>query len=133
MATAASTGLRDDPTHIAQLRSALWSAGYQTDKVSSLLGADRQHLQPDPAQSLLLNRQLPEGEALSTLIRLFILGLPASRDDAAKALAPLSLDSAEHVLHRLQLQDLAEATATLGFRPATPIAATPAARSDATA
>jgi SAM-dependent methyltransferase len=97
MATAASTGLRDDPTHIAQLRSALWSAGYQTDKVSSLLGADRQHLQPDPAQSILLKRQLPPGEALSTLIRLFILGLPASRDDAAKALAPLSLDSAEHL------------------------------------
>jgi hypothetical protein len=97
MATAASTGLRDDPTHIAQLRSALWSAGYQTGKVSEVLGADRQHLQPDPAQSILLKRQLPAGEPLQTLIRLFILGQAVSHDGAAKALAPLSLDSAEHL------------------------------------
>src|SRR5437773_1054559 len=97
MATATWTGLRDDPTHIAQLRSALWSAGYQTGRVSEVLGAERQHLQPDPAQAILLKRQLPSGEPLSTLIRLFILALSSSRDEAARALAPLSLDSAEHL------------------------------------
>src|SRR6266581_3667971 len=97
MATATWTGLRDDPTHIAQLRSALWSAGYQTGRVSEVLGAERQHLQPDPAQAILLKRQLPSGEPLSTLIRLFMLGLPSSRDDAARALAPLSLDSGQHL------------------------------------
>ncbi|TMD18367.1 MAG: methyltransferase [Chloroflexi bacterium] len=97
MATATWTGLRDDPTHIAQLRSALWSAGYQTGRVSEVLGAERQHLQPDPAQAILLKRQLPSGEPLSTLIRLFILGLSSSRDEAVRAFAPLSLDSAEHL------------------------------------
>lgn len=97
MASATWTGLRDDPAHIAQLRSALWSAGYNTDKIAALLGGDRQHLQPDPAQAILLNRQLPAGHALSTLARLFLLALPVTRDDAAAALAPLSLDSAEHL------------------------------------
>lgn len=94
MATPAWTGLRDDPTHIAQLRSALWSAGYNAAKVADMLGADRQHLQPDAAQSILLQRQLPAGQALSTQIRLFILALPVTRGDAAAALARLSLDSA---------------------------------------
>ncbi|HET7465468.1 MAG TPA: methyltransferase [Candidatus Dormibacteraeota bacterium] len=96
MATA-SLSLRDDPTHVAQLRSALWSAGYNTGKVSEMLGADGQHLQPDPAQAVLLRRQLPAGKPLSTLIQLFILTLPVSRHDAAAALAPLSLDSARQL------------------------------------
>ncbi len=97
MATAARHGLRDDPARIAQLRSAMWSAGYNSAKVAEVLGGDRQHLQPDPTQSVLLKRQLPAGQPLSTLIRLFVLGLPVAAGDAAAALAPLSLDSAEHL------------------------------------
>src|SRR5215472_5573982 len=96
MATAASTRLRDDAAHIAQLRSALWSAGYNAAKVADVLGADSQHLQPDPAQAILLQRQLPGG-TLSTLIRLFVLGVPVSRDEAASALAPLTLVRAHHL------------------------------------
>ena len=97
MSTAAWVGLRNQPAPIAQLRSALWSAGFQTAKVSEVLGADREHLQPDPAQSILLTRQLPPREPLSALIRLFILGLPVARDDAAKSLAPLTLDQAQEL------------------------------------
>ena len=86
--------MRADPGSIAQLRSALWSAGYQTEKISELLGADRQHLQPDPAQAVLLRRQLPPGAPLSTLIRLFLLGLSEIEADVTRALAPLSLERA---------------------------------------
>ena len=94
MASAASAVPHDDPTSIAQLRSALWSAGYRTARVSEALGADGQHLQPDPTQAILLKRQLPAGESLSTLIRLFILSHPVPAEDAANALAPLTLESA---------------------------------------
>jgi methylase of polypeptide subunit release factors len=94
MATVPSTRLHLHPGRIAQLRSALWSAGFQTSRVSDVLGADREHLQPDPAQAMLLKRQLPVGDPLSTLIRLFILGLQVPPGDAARALAPLPLDHA---------------------------------------
>jgi SAM-dependent methyltransferase len=93
MATTPSTRLQVNAARIAQLRSALWSGGYQTGKVSDLLGADREHLQPDPAQAILLNRQLG-GDPLSTLVRLFLLGLPVTIDEAARALAPLTVDHA---------------------------------------
>jgi hypothetical protein len=96
MATVPSTQLQVNAGRIAQLRSALWSAGYQTDRVSELLGAEREHLQPDPAQAILLNRQLG-GDQLSTLIRLFLLGLPVSPDEAAKALRPLTVEHAEEM------------------------------------
>jgi methylase of polypeptide subunit release factors len=97
MTIAASTSLHVHPGRIAQLRSALWSAGYQTARVSEVLGADREHLQPDPAQAVLLKRQLATGDSLSTLIRLFILGLPVPPDEAARALAPLPLEHAHEL------------------------------------
>src|SRR6185312_5402206 len=94
--TLPSMRLQVNAGRIAQLRSALWSAGYQTDRVSELLGAEREHLQPDPAQAVLLNRQLG-GDPLSTLVRLFLLGLQVTPEEAAKALRPLSLDHAEEM------------------------------------
>ena len=94
MAISPGPGLRSTPDQVAQFRSALWSAGYQTERVSEVLGADRRHLQPDPAQSVLLGRQLPSASPLSTLIRLFILGLTVPEPEAAAALAPLTIEHA---------------------------------------
>jgi methylase of polypeptide subunit release factors len=92
-----SAGLRINSSWIAQLRSAMWSAGYQTARVSDLLGAEPEHLQPDPAQAILLKRHLPANAPISTLIRLFMLGLGAPQEEVAAALAPLSLEHAHEL------------------------------------
>ena len=94
MATASQPILRQDPTSIALLRSAFWAAGYQTTKVADAMGADADHLQPDPAQALLIRRELQAGTALATLIELFVLGQTVKEAAAAAALAPLKLDQA---------------------------------------
>ncbi len=86
-----------DSTWIAQLRSAMWAAGYRADKVGEVLGAEPEHMQPDPAQAVLLDRGLEAGSTLSTLIRLFILGLGAGEDQVAAALAPLTIDHAQRL------------------------------------
>jgi methylase of polypeptide subunit release factors len=91
------TVLELEPTWIAQLRSAIWAAGYRADKVGEVLGAEPEHMQPDPAQAVLLDRGLAPRSALSTLIRLFILGLSASDDDVATALSPLTVDHARRL------------------------------------
>jgi len=78
-----------DPARIAELRSALWSAGYKADRIRELLGAVSDNLTPSPSQVPLLHRQLA-ASPLATLVRLFLLGLPVSPDLAAAALAPLT-------------------------------------------
>jgi len=99
--------LRQDPAWIAQLRSAFWAAGYHTAKVAEAMGADAEHLQPDPAQALLVKRELPAAAPLSTLIQLFILGQVVAEAAAVRALAPLTLD------HALELGVIREAPAGL--------------------
>src|SRR5258705_7970287 len=89
------TKLSIEPSWIAQLRSAMWSAGYRAAKVGEVLGAEPEHMQPDPAQAVLLNRGLATGSTLSTLVRLFILGLSAGEAEVAAAIAPLSLEHAQ--------------------------------------
>ena len=91
------TVLELEPDWIAQLRSALWAAGYRADRVGEVLGAQPEHMQPDPAQAVLLDRGLAAGSTLSTLIRLFILGLGAREDEVAAALAPLTVDHARRL------------------------------------
>ncbi len=67
-----------------------------------MLGAVSDNLTPNPSQVPLLNRQLDATSPLATLVRLFLLGLPVSRDVAAKTLAPLS---AEHAVEMGLLQE----------------------------
>jgi methylase of polypeptide subunit release factors len=97
VATTEQPRLRQDPAWIAQLRSAFWAAGYHTPKVAEAMGADAEHLQPDPAQALLVRRDLPTGTPLATLIQLFILGQAAGEAETARALAPLTLDHAQEL------------------------------------
>src|SRR5947209_7776772 len=108
--------LEIEPTWIAELRSAMWSAGYRADRVGEVLGAEPEHMQPDPAQAVLLNRGLAAGSNLSTLIRLFILGLNAREDEVAAAVEPLSLEHA----HRLGIVEPAPAGGLQGAIRITP-------------
>jgi methylase of polypeptide subunit release factors len=79
-----------DPPRIAELRSALWTAGFKAARVSQLLGAGSDNLSPSPSQISLINRELDTTSPLATLIRLFLLGLPVAPDVVTRALAPLS-------------------------------------------
>ena len=49
---------------------------------------------PTQAEAPVMDRKLPEGEAISTFIRLFMLEQPVRRADAAAALEPLGLEGA---------------------------------------
>ena len=85
-----------DPDHpgIAALRSALWAVGYNADHVREVFGAEGESLVPNATQVALLRRRLEPGTSLTTLLSLFLLDLPVTREDAARALAPLGLDAA---------------------------------------
>jgi methylase of polypeptide subunit release factors len=49
-----------------------------------------------------VERALPAGDRLATLVRLFLLGLEVGEDDARAALTPLSLDAARALIARDQ-------------------------------
>lgn len=78
-----------DADGIELLRDRLAAVGYRADAVLEAVGGEGEGLAPRPAQVPLVLRRLPPGRPLSTLIRLFLLGLEVSRAEAAKALAPL--------------------------------------------
>ena len=88
-----------DPSHpgIAALRSALWAAGYNVDRVREVFGAEGENLVPSRTQVALLRRRLEPGTKLTTLLSMFLLDLPVTHDDAARALAPLRLEAAEEM------------------------------------
>lgn len=85
-----------DPSHpgIAALRSALWAAGYDTDRVREAFSAQGDSLTPSVSQMVLLARQLEKGRPLTTLLTLFLLDQSVPIDEARRALAPLSIDAA---------------------------------------
>jgi hypothetical protein len=83
----------DDPALVDTLRDVLLRVGYTGADVAEVLPAVRLGLR---AQDLpLYDRQVPSGELLPTLVRLFLLGLPVQEADAAHALAPLELGHME--------------------------------------
>ena len=86
-----STG---DPEGIAQLRAALEGAGYTDATVRAALDTEVSASR-ESAELPLYRRMLPEGEPLSTLIELFLLGVSVDARDAAAALAPLELERVE--------------------------------------
>ena len=79
----------DDSTLVDTLRDVLRAAHYTVEGVEAVLPAVRLGLR---ARDLpLYDRQVPPGDRLRTLVRLFLLGLAVSEEDAREALAPLEL------------------------------------------
>jgi SAM-dependent methyltransferase len=83
----------DDPASIATLRSVLHEAGFTSGNVREAL-ATEVSISRDSAELPLYLRLLPEA-ALSTLIKLFLLGTQVPEEAAEQALAPLGLDRLE--------------------------------------
>jgi SAM-dependent methyltransferase len=73
------------------LGDVLRGAGYTAERFREMLAADG-GARRDRADVQLHLRCLPEGEELSTLIKLFWLGVPVTTKEAAAALEPLALD-----------------------------------------
>lgn len=89
----------DDPALVDTLRDVLLRVGYTGAGVAEVLPAVRSGLR---AQDLpLYDRQVPPGDPLPTLVRLFLLGLPVREEEVATALAPLEVGRLEgaHLLH----------------------------------
>lgn len=84
----------DDPDGIALLRATLLDAGYTPAAVRDALATEVASGR-DAAELPLYLRMLPDGEPLSALIKLFLLGLPVTEADAERALAPLTLPPLE--------------------------------------
>src|SRR5581483_7089664 len=90
-ALAAGSGpATDDPEGIERLRAVLDDAGYTAAAVREALATEVSSGR-DSAELPLYLRVLPAGERLTTLIKLFLLGVGVPEADAAEALAPLSL------------------------------------------
>ena len=88
-----------DPDHpgIAALRSALWGVGFSVETIREVFGAEGDNLVPSATQVALLRRQLEPGTPLTTILSLFLLDLPVTTDEAARALAPLTIDAAQEI------------------------------------
>jgi SAM-dependent methyltransferase len=86
----------EDAEGIELLRGALDEAGYEERRIRDALELGKL-LDRRPWQVPAYVRLLPEGDRLSTLIRLLLLGLPVAADEATRALEPLSPDRAERM------------------------------------
>jgi SAM-dependent methyltransferase len=83
--------LTHDAEAIGQLRATLAEAGYTDEAVRRALDTEVSTSR-DSLELPLYTRVLPPGEPLSTLVKLFLLGLPATADEAAAALGPVPLE-----------------------------------------
>jgi hypothetical protein len=88
--------LTDDPRQIARFRQALDGGGYTAGAVRDALASDAS-ISRDSMEIPLYLRLLSPDTRLSTLIRLFLLGVPASLEDATSALMPLDLVEAQEM------------------------------------
>jgi Methyltransferase small domain len=86
--------LTHDPEAIAGFRRALEDAGYTETAVKDAL-ATEVSTSRDSTELPLYLRMLPEGEPLSALIKLFLLGVTVPVRDAAAALQPVPLARVE--------------------------------------
>lgn len=91
--TCLTVGKVVDPVNVdlAALGRILASAGYTADGVRSALGISSGETSTGVTGPLLIHRTR-DGSPVSTLIRLFIAGVPVPRADVAAALAPSDLD-----------------------------------------
>jgi len=83
-----------DGASIAQLREALVTGNYDVDHVRPLLRGEGDALGIRPSDIPIVERLLPAGERLATLMRLFMLGVATSEADARVGLGPLSVVAA---------------------------------------
>jgi SAM-dependent methyltransferase len=79
----------DDADGIEELRRALDRAGYRIEQIEDVLQVE--HLSSRPADVALQLRRLAPSAPFGTLVRLFLLGAPASRADAEAAFAPMPM------------------------------------------
>ena len=76
----------------APARGARGWRSYSHDGLAETIGTDGPS--PTPGDAPVAERRLPDGEAISTIIRLFLLERAVPRADAAAALEPLGLEGA---------------------------------------
>jgi SAM-dependent methyltransferase len=88
--------LADDAEGIAALRDVLLRAGYEAERIQEAVGEQSGFVR-DPADVPLYVRRLDPGAPLSTLIKLFLLDVSASREEVEAAVAPLGVDRLERM------------------------------------
>jgi methyltransferase family protein len=81
----------DDPAAVAELGRILRAVSFNPVAVAAALGVQTA-LSTRTAELAELLARLPAGTALSTLIRLLVLGFPADAHEVSRALSPLSLE-----------------------------------------
>jgi methylase of polypeptide subunit release factors len=79
----------DDPATVAALRTSFQSAGYERERIKTLLGARDDSFQLAADDAPFLARRL-RGTRIGALVRLFLLGSPVPLDETREALAPVS-------------------------------------------
>ncbi len=104
-----------DGRAVSQLREALWSAGFTLQQVAEAVHAEGEGVTPLPAYVPAVVRLLPEGDRLSTLIKLLVFSLRVPLDEARRALHPLTLDEGESL--GILAVDGAEVQALLRLSP----------------
>jgi len=83
-----------DPEAAGRLRRAFEASGFTEEAMQRALGVES-NSGPTTLDVSVFDRRIAEPSRLHTLIRLFVLGLPASAADAASALEPLDPAEAE--------------------------------------
>ncbi|MGH3092031.1 MAG: DUF7059 domain-containing protein, partial [Gaiellaceae bacterium] len=83
----------DRPAEAAQFRAVLDAAGYTAENVREALGLEASR-RVRRSELPVYRRRLTGTTPLESLIRLFWLGDPVERAEAARALAPLGLETA---------------------------------------
>jgi methylase of polypeptide subunit release factors len=85
----------DDRAAIDAFRAALDAGGYSGPALDETLSVGGRPFTREGAEVPLYLRLLPEGQPLSTLIKLFLLDVPVAQDEAERALAPLDVERAK--------------------------------------
>jgi len=122
--------LAADPAALARLRAILGNAGYTSERIDELIGADLTALGQRAVPVVV--RRTAGGSPLETLVRLFMAGVPVPRKAADAALAPdtaeqwadwglLTLDSVDATAHAtVQLACHGDLVVATDWGPTTP-------------
>src|SRR6266700_2284298 len=81
---------------LSQFRDLLRSVDYSVESIRTALATEGPFMR-DPLELPFYLKVLPENETLSTIIKLFRLGVPVDVDEAEAALAPLEPERLEKV------------------------------------